>query len=222
MLKTKIAFATLALFIGFTRCTSESQQESKAETKQLITQVVPEVKITDTTTFQNDLYNYPSTTGALGVFDVPEMLVLSLIDSANSKEMSTRLVKNYALLEEDLNFIHAELNGPVGMLTYNNNVNNFVFESVLFIKKMPKVQPKRSKIVILEASPMLVYNFYGSYQNLFSAYEQIKRYCNKNDLMQTGPMREFYITDPEKEKDVSKWLTRIMLPVISMRKKPTS
>jgi len=31
-------------------------------------------------------------------------------------------------------------------------------------------------------------------------------------------MREFYLTDPEKEKDQAKWLTRIMLPVVSMHK----
>jgi effector-binding domain-containing protein len=84
---------------------------------------------------------------------------------------------------------------------------------------MPKLQPKQYKIVVLEASSMLIYNFYGSYKNLFVAYDKMKRYCDKHDLLQSGPMREFYITDPEKEKDQEKWLTRVMLPVVSMHKK---
>ena len=222
MYHTKLIVVALVLFFGVTSCTQENKNDEEKEAADKNAMPLTEVVITDTTSFKNDVLGYANTPEVVGVFDVPEMLVLSIIDSANSKEMSDKLVRNYALLEEDLNTIHAEMNGPIGMLTYNNNVDNFVFESVLFIKKMPKVQPKRSKIVVLEASKMLVFNFYGSYANLFSAYDKIKRYCDKNDLIQTGTMREFYLTDPDKEKDTSKWLTRIMLPVISMRKKASS
>lgn len=203
------------LFFNVVSCTPE--QEVKEEKKK--EEPVVEAKITDSTTFKNDVYSYSDAVGAVGVYDVPEMLVLSLIDSADNKDLSSRMVKNYTILEEDLNEVGAEMNGPTGMLSYNNEVHNFKFESIIFIKRIPAKQPKHTKIVVLEASRMLVYNFYGSYQNLFAAYDKIKRYCDKNDLLQSGPIRELYLTDPGKEKDEQKWLTRIMLPVISMHSK---
>lgn len=207
----------LGFFASFLVMSCTTDKEKEVEVKEEQTPV--EQKITDTTSFANNVNIYGLSNGPAGVFDVPEMLVLSITDSAETKQVSTVLQKNFATLEEELVAIGAEVNGPIGMITYNNSLKNFKFESTLFIKRIPKIQPKRANIVVLEASKMLVYNFYGPYSNLFAAYDKIKRHCEKNDLIQSGPMREFYITDPEKEKDPAKWLTRIMLPVISMHKK---
>ncbi len=208
----------LVLLCGliFFSCSPEKEEEKVVEKKQ---ENLKPVKITDTTWFKNDMDVFGTAPGAAGVFDVPEMLVLSKIDSSNVKQVSEKVVENYAILEKELQAVGAEMNGPIGQITYNNNPQNFVFESILCIKRIPKAEPKQCKIVVLEASRMLVYNFYGSYQNLFAAYDKVKRYCDKNDLLQSGPMREFYITDPAVEKNPEKWLTRIMLPVVSMRKK---
>lgn len=177
-----------------------------------------ERKITDTSTFTNNVTDFDDASGAIGVLNVPEMLVLSIMDSAASKDVSATMVKNYALLEEELLATGSEMNGAPGMITYNNDVTNFKFENVLCIKRMPSVQPKKCRIVVLEATKMLVYNFYGPYQNLFAAYDRIKVYCKQYNLVQTGPLREFYITDPEKERDRLKWLTRIMIPVATVKK----
>lgn len=199
-------------------CSQEEGAEVKKETPEQV-QTLPEKPITDTTSFNNDFTSFGDGSGIVGVFDVPEMLVLSIMDSSDLKHVSDKVVKNYAFLEEDMKACGAEMNGPVGQITYNNNPNNFVFENVMCIRRIPTIQPKHSKIVVLEASRMLVFNFYGSYQNLFAAYDKVKRYCDKNDLIQSGPMREFYITDPAKEKDSGKWLTQLLVPVVSMRKK---
>ncbi|PBQ32929.1 hypothetical protein CNR22_14475 [Sphingobacteriaceae bacterium] len=208
--------------LGFAICIliSSCGNENDADTE-IKKQEVPvvEKKITDTTSFANNVTEFDLANGPVGVYHVPEMLVLSITDSAQTGQVSAVLQRNFATLEEEMVAVGAEVNGPIGMITYNNSLKNFKFESTLFIKRIPTVQPKRCNIVVLEASQMLVYNFYGPYSNLFAAYDKIKKYCEKNDLIESGPMREFYITDPEKEKDPAKWLTRIMLPVISMRKK---
>jgi effector-binding domain-containing protein len=205
--------AVVFILIG-SSCSNEPEPEKKETLKP-----APEVKITDSTVFANNISGFSNDIGPLGVYDVPEMLVLSYMDSAALKDISSKMIKNYALLEKEMQEVGAEMNGPIGTIIYNNSVKNYKFESVLPIRKMPVRQPKHCAIVVLEASHMLVFNFYGSYQNLFAAYDKIKKYCDKNDLIQTGPMREFYITDPAKEKDPQKWLTRIMLPVIAMDKK---
>lgn len=195
-----------------------SQEKQKEEEEKEAVAFVPQ-KITDTTSFANAVTSFDDRVGFIGIYEVPEMLVLSIIDSAQTKEVSSKLVKNYAILEEEMNAIGAEMNGAIGQITYNNNPNNFIFESVLCIKRLPAKQPKRCKIVVLEATRMLIYNFYGSYRNLFAAYDKLKEYREKNNLIQSGPLREFYITDPGTEKDPNKWLTRVMLPVASKIKK---
>lgn len=151
--------------------------------------------------------------GVVGVMDVGEMLTISKIDSAPMRDVSFKVAKAYSVLEEEMNAVGAVMDGMPGMITYNNDTTNFKFECVLPIKEMPKKQPTKCNIVVLEASKMLIYNYYGPYQQLFTAYDKIRSYTKEKGLVQSGPMREFYLSDPTLEKDPAKWQTRIMVPV---------
>ncbi|MDP1801981.1 MAG: GyrI-like domain-containing protein [Bacteroidota bacterium] len=162
---------------------------------------------------KNDFSKVGNNEGVVGIFDIPEMLTICKLDSAPMKDVSFKVAKAYSVLEEEMNAVKAELDGMPGMLTYNNDTTNFIFECVLPIKTMPKQQPKTCKIVVLEACPMLIYNFYGPYKQLFTAYNNIRKYIADNKLVQNGPMREFYLSDPTVEGDPAKWQTRIMVPV---------
>ncbi len=162
---------------------------------------------------KNDFSKVGNNEGVVGIFDIPEMLTICKLDSAPMKDVSFKVAKAYSVLEEEMNAIKAEIDGMPGMLTYNNDTTNFIFECVLPIKVMPKLQPKTTKIVVLEACPMLIYNFYGPYKQLFTAYNKIRKYIADNKLVQSGPMREFYLSDPTLEGNPAKWQTRIMVPV---------
>jgi len=52
-------------------------------------------------TVGKNMRDQPKDEGIVGVFDVPEMACLSIMDSASATEMSAKYSKNYALLEED-------------------------------------------------------------------------------------------------------------------------
>lgn len=160
-----------------------------------------------------DITQFNDKQGVVGIFNVPEMLTISKIDSAPMKDISFKMAKSYSVLQEQLNALDVKIDGSYGCIYYNNDANNFVFECIVPINKMPTKQPKNCKIVVLEADKMLIYNFYGPYQNLFASYDLIRKYLVTNKLQQVGPMREFYITDPTLEKDPLKWLTRIMVPI---------
>jgi effector-binding domain-containing protein len=160
-------------------------------------------------------YNqFSEKSGPVGVFQVPEMLTLCIHDSADLKHMASSFARAYRLLQEDLKNLKINPDGAPGSVYYNNDPNNFIFECVYPIGKMPSIQPKNSRVVVLEAANMFIYNYYGPYGNLYSAYEEIRKNLRKNNLQQNGPMREFYITDATIEKDSSRWLTRIMVPVM--------
>lgn len=160
-----------------------------------------------------DVTQFSDKQGVVGVFNVPEMLTISKIDSAPMKDISFKMAKNYSIIQQQLTEIDTKIDGAYGCIYYNNDAENFVFECMVPINQIPKKEPKNCKIVVLEADKMLIYNYYGPYQNLFASYDLIRKYLAKNKLQQVGPMREFYITDPTLEKDPLKWLTRIMVPV---------
>jgi effector-binding domain-containing protein len=167
--------------------------------------------------FDNDVERFPNNEGPIGIFPVGEMLVLSIMDSAVMQDVAMRTTRNYTLIEADMNKIGAEADGPLGQISYNNDPENFKFECLIPIKKMPQTQPDHSRIVVLEATRMLIYNHYGPYQQLYRSYDKIREFCRSKGLTQSGPVREFYITDPTVETDQSKWITRIMLPVIDKK-----
>lgn len=160
----------------------------------------------------NYQFNYGTKPGLVGVFEVPEMLSLCIMDSARLQNMPGRVEEDYRFLEQDLKDLKISASTS-GQIVYRNDTSNFKFECFQLLKSMPSVQPKKSKVVVLEAEQMLVYNFYGKYINLPSAYFEILDYVKTNKIKQAGPFREYYVTNPLLEKDPGKWLTVIMLPV---------
>jgi effector-binding domain-containing protein len=167
--------------------------------------------------FQEFRYNQP---GPIGVFAVPEMLTLCVRDSADAAHMAEAFARAYTILQNEMKSLDLKPDGAPGSLYYNNDPNNFIFECVYPIAKMPAKNPKKCKVVVLEASNMFIYHYYGPYADLYKAYDSIKEELKNIGLEQSGPMREFYMTADSAEKDPAKWLTRIMVPV--MPKNPVS
>jgi effector-binding domain-containing protein len=75
------------------------------------------------------------------------------------------------------------------------------------------LQDTSIQIVNIPASKAVYVNYYGAYDKINDAYNSIKKYLAANDLKQKTPVMEQYITDPAKEKDTSKWLTKIIVTV---------
>ena len=129
--------------------------------------------VTSATTFANSLETIPGQRGVAGFFNVPEMLCLSVEDSAPASRVAERVELAYTMLEQDLAYTNSVRNGPFGQITYNNDTSNFKFECFVLIRQIPSVSPRNARIVVLEAEHMLAYNYYGPYNRLFTAYADI-------------------------------------------------
>jgi effector-binding domain-containing protein len=158
---------------------------------------------------------YTDRKGSAGVFKVDKMLALSVRDSSNEEGMAKKYADAFTKLETELKELGIKPFGAPGVITYNDDPANTVFECIYPIDSIPKRRPKVCHVAIIKAENMLIYNHYGSYGELSNSYQKIMKLMIKNQLLKTGPLREFYVTDPAKEKDQSKWLTRIMIPVIT-------
>ncbi len=194
---------TLALSVTLllAACNGDAGKENKAAAADSLKVVTPPAM------------SFSDVKGFAGVFDVPEMLALCKLDSAPVADVPAKIKSSFEILAADFKEIEAVADGPQGAIYYNNNPANFKFECLLLMKGMPAKTPKHSKIVVLEADRMLIYNHYGSYESSFKAYEAIQIYCKEHLLKPSGPMREFYPTSVS-EPDTAKWLTRIMVPVM--------
>jgi effector-binding domain-containing protein len=69
------------------------------------------------------------------------------------------------------------------------------------------------QIVNIPASKAVYVNYYGAYNKLTDAYNSIRKYITDNKLEEVAPSIEQYIIDPSKEKDTSKWLTKVVFLV---------
>jgi len=195
-MKKLFPFCALGLFLF--SCGGDSTEKEKVVIKDSVKQI---------TSSNTDAV------GIVGIQDVPEQLCLVVKDSAVLEEIPLKMGKAYATIEEDAKALNVEMSGSPGVLFYNNDPKNFVFECVIPISRMPASKPKKSNIVVLEATKALVCNYYGSYDKIYQAYESLKQYISKEKLTQIAPAREFYITDPQTEPDSSKWLSKIYVPV---------
>lgn len=164
-------------------------------------------------TAKHGVPGYLRNSGIQGVQRVPEILCIAVKDTAHSEEdISRKVDEGFKLLHNELGRMNmkSELQG---VLFYTNDPKNFIFKCVIPINRMPATKPVRAELSILESTRAVVYNYYGAYSHINKAYEDLNTYLATNKLKQSGPAREFYITDPLQEPDTSKWLSRIYIPV---------
>jgi hypothetical protein len=162
--------------------------------------------------FDNDISKYSNVAGIAGVYNVKPMLALCRMDSASLDTLAQRVSYTYGVLTREAERLRSEVL-YAGQLSYNNDPENFKFECVYLIKNVPGRRSDSAKAVLLEPASMLMFNHYGTYGSLYQSYEKIRNYCKESNLSVAGAMREFYITDPVTERDTSRWLTKIMVPV---------
>ncbi len=67
----------------------------------------------------------------------------------------------------------------------------------------------------LPSSQALVINYYGDYNATEKAHSAMDDYMRDRNMLSNPPVIEEYVTDPLKEKDPSKWLTKIIYYISS-------
>lgn len=202
----KIIF--FAFIISFTACRNNNESNPAPTSAPVVAEAPAQ---TETKPFIDTLSDKP---GIYKVIELPEILTLAIKDSGMKEDIGYKMAQNYGAIESDMNELGlSNMEMPPGAIFYNDNPKNFIFECIIPINKMPAKNPKNSTVVILEATRALVFNYYGPYDKMTNAYAEIKKYMNQNKLEQGGPVREFYLSDPTVEKDPSKWLSKIYVPV---------
>lgn len=155
----------------------------------------PEVKVEETTTASQN--------------------VLTVKDSATSvAEVTAKLGPAYAEIMEQIGKNGANQVAPVFAMYHHWSKDKIVFEAGIPVDKAIKPDAKsRVKAWEMQGVNAVVADHYGDYSNLEKTHMKIDEYIKKNGKTVTGAPWESYVTDPGKEPDASKWLTKVYYPV---------
>ncbi len=144
-----------------------------------------------------------------GTMFIKEQMAICILDSASSQEAPKKMQDNYNKILEDVKQINAEVVDYPGCIFYSSSPEKIVFETFMFLKTAPKKKPKHSKLVILESTQGLLYDHYGTFNNIHKSYANIEKIMKKQGYKQIGPAREIYILN----EDTLKWRTRVIIPI---------
>jgi effector-binding domain-containing protein len=95
--------------------------------------------------------------------------------------------------------------------------NSFTKDEVDFEAGIPveycTVSSDRIKVKKMNLSKVIVADYYGPYSGLGKEYEAIGKWVVDNKKRISGAPIEMYVSDSAKEKDSTKWLTKIFYPI---------
>lgn len=147
------------------------------------------------------------------VTDMQPKVYLVMKDSASGAAISAKFGEMYGKIGACMKSNNMEFAGPVGAFYYKNTQDIMVFEAAVAVSQPPAKPCKGIEIKKVPAQKVVVYDYYGSYDKMFGSYEKIYAYMKDNGMEPVLPSFEEYITDPMMEKDTTKWLTKIYVPI---------
>lgn len=66
----------------------------------------------------------------------------------------------------------------------------------------------------IASTAALFVDYYGPYEFTGKAHQAISDYAQVNSIALAGMALEIYVTDPSEEADTSKWLTKVVYPIV--------
>jgi effector-binding domain-containing protein len=134
-------------------------------------------------------------------------------DTASLSTIGNKLGEGYANIEKIANEQRVSVNGAPFAIYYSESTTNFDMDICLPTEQVGK-DNKEVKSGKIEAGKAVVVEFYGDYALTGNGHEAAAKFLSEHpELTITGAPREEYVTDPGKETNPDKILTRIIYPV---------
>jgi effector-binding domain-containing protein len=158
------------------------------------------------------LSNYK--TSDIQVKQSEQKYALVLKDSSKCDDVDILLTKVYGEIGKYVGMNKIECTGPpfAKYYVWDEKADKNVMEGGFFIKN--KVPGKDNiRCIEIPAGKVVSAIHYGAYETVYNTHNAIHKYMEEHKLVSTDVPTEIYITDPEKEKDMSKWETEVIYPL---------
>ncbi|OGC06343.1 hypothetical protein A2V82_16260 [candidate division KSB1 bacterium RBG_16_48_16] len=117
--------------------------------------------------------------------------------------------QSFGKIMEEMGKNNAKMTGIPCGLYYTWDEQNRVTDTAAAVPVNKSMTSGDIKPIKLGAATAYAVDYYGPYEKITPAHLAINMYLEKNGLTFKPPVIEEYVTDPSKEPDSSKWLTRI-------------
>ena len=146
------------------------------------------------------------------VEEMPDMLYVGIKDTVSWDEMGEFFDKAYGSIYPAVQEAGLEMTGmPSGIYFDWDTVN----QSTVLMAAIPVKEGQLDGFASFGFNPgsAVVVDYYGSYEDGEKPHKAIEDFLKDHPGLSTSIAIEEYVTDPAKESDSSKWLTRVMYPI---------
>jgi len=160
---------------------------------------------------ESNLYNGYKVTEDI----VKEKNFITKRDEIAKSAMQQFYVQNMGILFKEVQDAGLEMDlGMSCALFYSEIGSTETIDMAAAIPVTEEVNIANATSEFLKTRMAIVVDYYGDYNNTIEAHDAIKAYFNDHGYIADIPVIEEYITDPTKEKDPSKWLTKITYYIV--------
>ncbi|MBK8701693.1 MAG: SRPBCC domain-containing protein [Saprospiraceae bacterium] len=99
--------------------------------------------------------------------------------------------------------------GPPCILFYSYDEPRQNTDMAVAVPVITPISLSQLSTETLPGQNAVVIDYYGDYAKTAPAHYAMEDYLNDHNYLRSAPVVEEYVTDPLKEKDMNKWLTRI-------------
>jgi len=142
--------------------------------------------------------------------DMPEQYFIGIRDTIKIASIQPFYAENFPKIIVTL-LDSAKLAGASSGLYWLWDEKNQVTDMAAAMPVAAATKPAVGyKSFIIPAGKALTVDFFGPYDSIGNAHRALDLYIEEKKLQQLMPIMESYVTDPGKEPDTTKWLTRVI------------
>ncbi|NUO02927.1 MAG: SRPBCC family protein [Saprospiraceae bacterium] len=145
--------------------------------------------------------------------DMPTRWFIALRETVTMEQIASKYAENLPKVYEAVTKKGVAMDGMPCGLYYVWDEAGKKTDMAFAIPVKAKVEIPGFLTIELPAGSVLAVDYYGPYEGVGAAHGAIDAYARENGLKAGAPAVEQYITDPEKEPDPKKWLTKVMYPL---------
>ncbi|MCK9612847.1 MAG: GyrI-like domain-containing protein [Bacteroidales bacterium] len=153
-------------------------------------------------------------TSDITIKEMEKQYAIYIMDSSKCSEVDVIIGKLFGEIFQFLGMNKIECTSPpfARYLVWDEKADRNVLEAGTFIKA-PVEGNERVKFQEIPAQKYARAMHTGAYETVYNTYTAIEKYIKDHNLTPAGPPMEIYITDPEKETDMTKWETEVLYPI---------
>lgn len=138
---------------------------------------------------------------------------LAIKQEASREELGEIMGQLYGEISSYMSEQNIESNGHPLAVYHKQEDGSFQVECGIPVKNNSVSGNDRISLETLEAGNALKAVHHGDYSGLHATHEFFQNYIDEHHVRVFGDPWEVYVTDPEKEKDVTKWVTEVYYPI---------